>query len=818
MYLTVTEEYRLAYLQNRRRIAEAVAAAIEPQEHGDLITPTAMSDPAYEHYSRVLNRVAESDPTISRVYTLLPVDSDAGLADGVGLVYGVDAPIITGDAYRIESAEFVLLVTAAGDELMLRYEGREYSDKVTIDLHADRQEHRVYARDRGRLTEVMIDERVILTVDPRDLSVAQCPAGVVGANAPSRTLVIDLESSEQQDSKQALEISLDYVRPKGPLHLPGDPFIEDAGLQADIGAVARGGAAWLFSSTVSDRYGPLIRIAVPISGRAGPGGVLVVESFEEALSGTTVSLIGVIAGTVLAIGGVVGMFTWRFGISIVGPIRRLHRHMADVTISAEKCYRLEGADPPRADMQRGDEIGDLVRGFSSMRRRLAALLSDRSNHARQLRQAARQDHLTGVGNRTAFFAEFGALIGEHEKAVSGARTPVALYAIDVDNFKEINDSVGHKVGDKVLARIVERLAGRLESGQAIYRTGGDEFAVVVVNPGDKDAVSAGARSLVNAFRRPVIVKKQIMQVSVTVGVAVYPENGREGKSLVRAADFALTAAKKERSGFGFYDAQMRRLSKRRRRRIREISDSLGTDAFYVEYQPKVDYGRAMTGAEALVRWNHPTDGLVPPDEFVPIAEDSGLIVPLGLQVLRTALRVIPRFEDAGLRPVPISVNLSLRQFQQPELVESIEFVLSRVDVPPELVTIEITESMVAENADKVIQKLEALRALGIRISIDDFGTGYSSLAYLKSLPADEIKIDRSFVMNLPDDGAGKAIVAAVVTLARDFDLEVVAEGVETQAQQDLLAELGCTLYQGYLYSKPLGVDALLDFGGNRMWA
>mgnify|MGYP006273362155 CR=1 FL=1 len=814
VYLTVSEEYRLAYAQNRRRTAEAIAAAIEPGSHGSLTSPASIVEPAYERYGRVLNRVADSDPTISRIFTLLPSDT----ADG--LVYAVDAPFAPSDAYRIESDAFMLLVTTDGRDVILWYEGQEHTDSVRTDLHREvhSHEHHIYARDRGRRTDIAIDDTVILTVDPGNLSVAETPAGIIGANSPSRTFELELENTNPREPAQPVELTVNYVRSGGPLHLPGEPFFDDAGLEAEIAAVATGGAASVVSNTRSSRYGRLIRVVVPISESSAPGGVLVIESFEEALSGATVPLIGVIAGTVLVIGGAVGLFTWRFGTSIVGPIRRLHRHMAEITISSANFDFLEGADPPRADMQRGDEIGDLARGFSSMRRRLAALLSERSTHARQLRQAARQDHLTGVGNRTAFFAEFDTLIREHEKSEPGTRVPVALFSIDVDNFKEINDSVGHKVADTVLAKIVERLSGRLESGQAIYRTGGDEFVVVVVNPGDKEAVAQIARGLINAFRRPIIVKKQIIQIAISVGISMYPENGREGKSLVRAADFALTAAKQEKPGFSFYDAQMRRRSKQRRRRVRQISDALGTDAFFVDYQPKVNAAGAMVGAEALLRWNHPTEGRVPPGEFVPIAEDSGLIVPLGLQVLRTAVRVLPRFEEAGRRPVPISVNLSLRQFQQPELVESIEFVLSRADVAPELVTIEITESMVAENADMVIRKLEALRALGICISIDDFGTGYSSLSYLKSLPADEIKIDRSFVMNLPEDRAGRSIVTAVVNLARDFDLDVVAEGVETQAQQELLAELGCTLYQGYLFAKPLGMDALLDFGSNRMWA
>lgn len=803
VYIAAWEQYRVGFLIHRRVLTESVAVALDEAAHEGFRSPAALAEPAFRRQLATIDNVARIDPSISRIFTLVWDPADARLE------YALDAPILQEDSYRIESDEFSVLVRA-GEELVLSHETRSTSDR--IDLEARDHRHILSVRREGRFRHVYLDGTRILSVHLGDLSVAETPAGAVGAGRPVVQLTLDGETPHDQ----AKTVFVRFAEAGTSFHVPGTPFLDDSDRRAAALNALATGRALVDDRSRSDRFGSLIRAYAPIgSGSA----LLVVESFEQTLSSGGPELLVIVVATALVISAVVLVFALRFGRSIVAPIRRLRAGMAAVSLSRMQEETLVGESRDR-DLSRPDEIGDLFRGFSELRGRISTLLADRSRHVDQLGRLVRTDRLTGLGNRYAFFSEFDALIAELQAAARGPRgeVDVALLVIDIDNFKEVNDALGHRMGDRVLTRFSERVSSRLGVGHRLYRTGGDEFAVSMRTPGSRDAVAAVARGLVNSMRRPIIVKNQIIQVSMSVGVALYPDNGRHGKTLVKAADFALQHAKRERSGFRFYDAGMRREAKERRRLVRELQDAMGTDAFFVEYQPKVDACGTIVGAEALLRWNHPTAGRLPPGNFVPLAEDTGLIVPLGLSVLRDAVRILPRLEEAGMEAVPIAVNLSPRQFQQPELVESIEFVLSRADVAPELVQLEITESLIAENPEEVIRKLEALRALGIAIAIDDFGTGYSSLSYLQRLPVDEIKIDRSFVKGLPEDVAGASIVRAVLGIARDFGLRVVAEGVEDARQLAFLTHEGCALFQGYAFSPPVSAVEFLALGKMRMRA
>ena len=385
---------------------------------------------------------------------------------------------------------------------------------------------------------------------------------------------------------------------------------------------------------------------------------------------------------------------------------------------------------------------------------------------------------------------------------------VGLLLLDLDNFKVIKDTMGHQAGDALLSALGYRLREALRQGDTVCRLGGDEFAVIVDNVGSAKEVELVAGKIVKTLEMPLMVSGQEVYVTASCGVSLYPEHGSDAKTLVRTADTAMYCAKEAgKNAFRVFRPEMNQRAFRRMSLEHSLRKAMENGDLRLRYQPKVDLrtGR-IVGAEALLRWVHAEDGSISPAEFIPVAEDSGLIVPLGAWVLRTACREAKRWEQAGLGRIPVAVNLSARQFKDQGLLGEVLRALEESRLEPDQLELELTESMLMENVEANIELLRELRTRGVRLAIDDFGTGYSSMGYLKRFPIRSLKVDRSFVRDIPHDRDDCAIAGAIVALAHQLELDVVAEGVENVEQLRFLAQHDCHVQQGFYFSPALASD------------
>ena len=429
---------------------------------------------------------------------------------------------------------------------------------------------------------------------------------------------------------------------------------------------------------------------------------------------------------------------------------------------------------------------------------------------RRIEHLAHHDFLTDLPNRSL-------LRDRLDVALAQARRHdqlVGVLFIDLDRLKVINDTLGHAAGDQMLREAATRLARCMREGDTVARLGGDEFMVVLSNLGDARGAAAAARKILDGLARPTELMGQEVFMSASIGVSIYPTDAADAEALIRNADAAMYSAKRHGGdNYQFYTSDLNvqaqeRLALEQGLRVAEQRNEL-----HLLYQPKIDLvSGKIIGVEALLRWQHPVLGSVSPERFIPIAEETGLIIPIGEWVLRTACEQIRTWRALGI-DLPVAVNLSACQFRQRNLAATIHRILSEAVVPPQCLEIEITESDVMENAESAIATLGELKARGISISVDDFGTGYSSLSYLKRFPLDVLKIDRSFVRDIAVDSDDAAIVEAIIALARSLEIRVVAEGVETEDQKAFLNRSGCDFAQGYLFSPPVEaghIAALLE--------
>ena len=443
-----------------------------------------------------------------------------------------------------------------------------------------------------------------------------------------------------------------------------------------------------------------------------------------------------------------------------------------------------------------DDAGQLV-GVAGVARDITQLHEDRE----RIRHLAEHDQLTGLPNR-------GQLAAHVQDALSGAggRPPeMALFFLDLDHFKNINDTLGHEIGDRLLLQAAHRLRTRLDWRDVISRQGGDEFVVLLRDYGTPARLAGIAQRLIDTLSRPFDVDGHELRVGVSIGISTYPQDGDNLGGLLKSADTAMYQAKATGGNtYRFFTQEMNARISERVALENNLRRALQNGEIHLHYQPQIDIGqRRLTGFEALARWRHPTLGDIPPGRFIPIAEESKLINPIGEWVLREACRQNRAWQDAGLPPVVVAVNLSAVQLRQPELVEQVAAILAETGLDAHWLELEITETAFIRDTERIIGILGQLKALGIKLSVDDFGTGYSSLSYLKRLPFDQLKIDQSFVRELPDDPDDTAIVRAIVAIAVSLQKEVIAEGVEQSPQMEFLRQAGCHLMQGYHFGRPV---------------
>ncbi len=439
-------------------------------------------------------------------------------------------------------------------------------------------------------------------------------------------------------------------------------------------------------------------------------------------------------------------------------------------------------------------------------------ITERKRHEAELEHQAMHDALTGLPNRVL-------LADRLERAVTKAGRngkPVALLLLDLDRFKAINDTLGHQMGDRLLCQVAERLTGPLRASDTIARLGGDEFAVVLSDVTDLEAVRAAASRVVESLCEPFPIDDLSLEIGASIGIAVYPQHAAEPARLLQCADVAMYLAKREGGGVAVYDSRRDHNSVRHLTITGELRKAIEAEQLCFHYQPKIDLasGRVI-GVEALIRWMHPELGFVPPDEFILHAEQTGLIEPITFWGFEQACSQYDRWRDGGL-DFGIAVNLSVRCLHDESIPGRLIAILERWSVPPEKITVEITETAIMSDPERVAANVGRLHDYGMRLSVDDFGTGHSSLAYLRRLPLNELKIDRSFVMQMTENDDDAVIVRSTVDLAHSLGLKVVAEGVESERHLKILRALDCDTAQGYFIGRPMTEEALRSWHGD--WA
>jgi diguanylate cyclase (GGDEF)-like protein len=505
------------------------------------------------------------------------------------------------------------------------------------------------------------------------------------------------------------------------------------------------------------------------------------------------------------------------GVSLPRPIAsdRLREHFAQRGIRDAMVAPLFGQDAVVGTMLVGNRQSDVstfgpdeLKLFETFANHASASLENARlidrlrRHAEETKHLALHDALTGLPNRAYFRREVDAAI----RRAGDSAAPVAVMLMDLDRFKEVNDTLGHHNGDLLLQAVATRLRATLRPGDVVARLGGDEFGILLANPGEREAIDAVAERIIQDLASPFVVQELTLEVGASIGIAMHPIHGSDVETLVQRADVAMYQAKTTLRGHELYSPDHDSYSPTRLVLLGELRRAIEGRELTVVYQPKVDVSDgSILGAEALVRWDHPRRGSVPPDEFIPVAEHTGLLRPLTLYVLGAALEECARWRDAGF-DLGVAVNLSVRNLLDVDLPADIEGLLTRWRLPAAALQLEITESALVADPVRTNGVLQLLHRIGVGISIDDFGTGYSSLSYLRRMPVDELKIDKSFVTDMAVDENDALIVRSTIDLGRNLGLRVVAEGVETGEVWNRLTELGCHVAQGYYFGRPVGPE------------
>lgn len=480
------------------------------------------------------------------------------------------------------------------------------------------------------------------------------------------------------------------------------------------------------------------------------------------------------------------------------PIKSLASSMR--TVSEEKNYSY------RVHKTSHDELGSLFDSFNEMLAEIETRDKELQENETRLGHLAHHDPLTKLPNRLLFHDRL-----EHSLArARRMKSRLAILFIDLDRFKNINDSLGHDIGDKVLCAVADRLSPLVRKADTLARLGGDEFIIILEQLRKKEDVGRYVQKLLRELIQTMRIEDQDLHITASIGISLYPDNGEDSDSLMQAADIAMYQAKGKGSNlFQFYSSDMDINARKSMLMESQLRDALAKKELVLHYQPQFEMKTGgLIGFEALIRWNNPDLGVVSPVDFIPLAEQTGLIVPIGEWILYTACKQMIKIQEQWRLPLRIAINISPRQFLHPSLVQNVAEVLYRTKLKPCFLELEITESMVMGNVDQAIETMNEFNKMGVQLAIDDFGTGYSSLEYLKKFPISRLKIDRSFVRELETNPSDQAIVNSIIALGKTMNLEIIAEGIETAGQFDILKKEGCDQGQGFLMGKPLPVDEL----------
>ena len=494
---------------------------------------------------------------------------------------------------------------------------------------------------------------------------------------------------------------------------------------------------------------------------------------------------------------IIGVFLFFIFAILISMEWMLFTPIAKVTNALKsRAFHIEF---PNIQYSKTQEMGQLIDAYIEMNEEV-------THRQNALEHQAMHDHLTGLPNRFLLHQrlEYQLLYSERQGC------PFVLLLMDLDFFKEINDTLGHAAGDRLLIIVSERMKELIKKSDTLARLGGDEFSILLPDT-DKSSVSQLTESIIDKLSQPIEIDNQKVNIGISIGIVSYPEDGKDIETLLQYADMAMYTAKRKRIGYSFYEETQNVYCKTNLNFIHDVAKALEQDEFEMYFQPKISSNNLqICGAEGLLRWNHPENGFISPEKIIEAAERSGIIQKLSIRMLDKAISECSKWHQSGYK-INVAVNLSVRDLSNQELTTKVKELMDREHLPYHFLTLEITESVMMENLALSLDILNKLHELGVCLSIDDFGTGFSSLAYLKRLPVDELKIDKSFIMEINEDANDKKIVSSTINLGHNLGLRVVAEGIETQKVMDLLNGMGCDQMQGYFIGKPMPPESFWEF-------
>lgn len=581
------------------------------------------------------------------------------------------------------------------------------------------------------------------------------------------------------DEGPGAQLVLRLVRP---LRAPGGASLEERPLPATVAGPARPAGTWRYTLIIG------VLVFVVIVGFTELEELMPTSAAKEGVHVALASLAAIVSALVSH------------------ALLRRRQEVVELLVSENARRRKMEREIQRTNRTLERRVFERTQELELSNDRLREELAQRQGAEKRLEQLAHFDSLTGIPNRALFFDRLGAHIASSRRE----RTFFSVLFIDLDRFKSINDTLGHDVGDRLLQQVAAALRAVVRDSDTVARLGGDEFALILPAMKHKEDAAIVARKMLNTFSRPMQVRGHELYATPSIGISLYPEDGDTPELLVKNADTAMYKAKEAgRNGYRFYMAEMNERALERLEIETALRRALEASEFALHFQPKFEVrNRRLAGAEALLRWQRQGHGLVAPAEFVPLLEETGLIQPVGAWVIRQACRQIAAWRHAHVSPGPVAINVSARQFQNESLLLDLAEALEASGVPPAMLEVEITESVLASRRGEALEALRRMKGLGVRLAIDDFGIGYSSLARLKEFPIDTIKVDRAFIRGIAQNPTDRHIVRTVIELAHGLGKEVVAEGVETEAQLAVLGELGCEFAQGYLLGRPMPAESL----------
>lgn len=759
-----------AFLKEKGLLVDSLASSIDGDRLRTFQDERSTSDPEYRRLLAYLNAVKVSDPYITYLFTAVE-------APGTGaLVYAVDADINTEDTVWVEGEDVALVLTRSPSGA-LRIQNDQVEKAGSFAVQIGGTSRSVERREESRGTEVLLDGQPLFRSLSGEPWVLETPAGPVSAQAPALRVP---------------PFQVSFTAKGASASTPGAPLVDSPQRLAEYRAILASGTGKVFPELRSDSYGQYREVVGVVKDRLGrPAGLVFLDVYQTQLTLFSARLLD----RVLPLVGAAFLLCFVLSLALA---RHLTWPLAHFTRLAERVR--DGDLTPRLTFRRRDDYGDLAATINRMMDSLESLSAEMRTHAEEMDFRAHHDPVTGLNNRRAFFTRFEGLLSLFDRLPNPPVT--AVFFLDLDKFKQVNDTLGHQAGDELLRMVSDRLVESVRASDHVFRLGGDEFVILASPLARPEDASLVAQKIRTAIEAPFVLEGSPIHIGVSQGISFYPQDGRDAQTLVKNADTALYESKRQGSDPVYFAAALSEQMERTARMKEELHNALNGEEFYLVYQPIVDLRGRLVSAEALMRWRHPQGHLILPSDFIPVLEESSLIGRAGLWALQAAQGQLRHWREAGLEGFSLSVNLSVRQLRDREFLKAFDAIIQSETYDRGRLYFEITETMFAQDKG-VLDLLHDYNRRGIPFAMDDFGTGYSSLSSLTTLPISYLKIDKRFVDQVPGDPRVSSIVRAIVQIAEAIGVVTVAEGVETAEQFEYLAAIGCARYQGYYFSQPL---------------